>query len=135
MPSAKFNFKWSEEVISNFCITRSIYAELRNWDDRRRFIEAQANNLISFVPDFHWEDIILVPALVQTPVPTSRQRSEWIAGRIVHHFWNLPWRVQEFMAWFMDPSTERGIREVIAPILYLAPSLLCLSNVEFRSAK
>ncbi|KAG0579100.1 hypothetical protein KC19_4G073000 [Ceratodon purpureus] len=115
MPSAKFNFKWSEEVILNFCKQRSFYADLTNWDDRRRFIEAQANILVLFVPDFHWEDIILVPTPVPTTVPiTPRQRSEWIAGRIVHHFRNQPWRVQGFMAWFMEPSTERRILEVHA---------------------
>lgn len=126
MPSAKFNFKWSEEVIFYICKHRSFYADLTNWDDRRRFIEAQANFLVLRVPDFHWEDILVVPTPVPTTMPnTPRQRSEWIAARIVHHFRNQPWQVQEFMAWFMEPSTERRILEVIALIHYLAPSLLC----------
>ncbi|KAG0618563.1 hypothetical protein M758_4G074000 [Ceratodon purpureus] len=55
-----------------------------------------------------------MPTPVPITVPTLRERSEWIAGRIIRHFRDQPWHVQEFMAWFMEPSTERRILEVHA---------------------
>ena len=110
----EYNFKFSKEAILTNCESISSYEALQNWNDRRRFIKAQANALISSLTDFHWEDVILVPS--------TRQKSETFARRVVSHFSGHAERIQEFMAWLKDPSTEQQILAVTPDYLYFAHS-------------
>jgi hypothetical protein len=103
-PFDEYNLEFSAEAIWRNCKSRSFYQALQNWNDRRKFIKAEANALISSLSDFHWEDVILVPS--------TRQKSETFARRVVSHFLGHAGRVQEFMAWLMDPSNEQQILAV-----------------------